>query len=606
MFSADRSWMQKSLVFPFPKVLLLSSSLTMVDAYGDSEVDPILDLSAPLTPIQQETSMLTESLLIDEVEDSDKVKEAHNQLVLLRILGRPYAAESTFWTRTWPLTLLLGGLLGACTAGFLGLVNFLFEQWSSAEDQDHVNSHGKWGWLIVTTAGGLLSALIYQLPGAPKLGVITTMIHDVRELKGRPLETHFVVMASVIALASGAPLGPELAIGAMGSGLATFMAKTLKLDRRTEAGLVQSGLAGSLGGLFLSPIFGVTLVHELSIAGRPVDFLLDTLTASEANVPRDALAHIDHDFMEQVTLGGTAATAAYVVLRMLLPLMSPSSQWFQLVDLGEDVFELWHLAAAIPIGLICCKFGMLLLALMGAFRSLRVAACKSLHVRLNLPKWVGLILFPTIAGLLHGLLSIWNPLLAGTGIGFLRELLRQEITFSTVPWFMATAACKVVSMSMCLGFGLVGGVIFPMIFVGMCVGTAMTHLLPASLTIPCCVCATVGSLVPIPFTLVLYVSFAMSLSVEQIGPVFVATLTAFTLVGGLGTVKKHVEKRIGYVAPEVDLAAWSQVQGAQEDIFQYETLDDEPDGEEDEELTREVRNVVFGSASPGWGTSSRA
>jgi hypothetical protein len=190
-------------------------------------------------------------------------------------------------------------------------------------------------------------------------------------------------------------------------------------------------------------------------------------------------------------------------------------------------------------------------------------------------------------------------------MGFLRELLQQEVTFSNVPWFMATAACKVLSISMCLGFGLVGGVIFPMIFVGMSVGMATSHLLPATLTIPCCICASVGSLVPIPFTLVFYVSFAMSLSVEQIGPVFVSTFAAFTLVGGLGTMKKHGEKRVGYIAPEVDVAAWSQVQGAQEVTFQYETLDNEPE-EDDEELTREVRNVLFGSASPGWGTSSRA
>jgi tetrahydromethanopterin S-methyltransferase subunit F len=41
------------------------------------------------------------------------------------------------------------------------------------------------------------------------------------------------------------------------------------MDRRTEAGLVQTGLAGSLGGLLLSPILGVTLLHELSVTRAP-------------------------------------------------------------------------------------------------------------------------------------------------------------------------------------------------------------------------------------------------------------------------------------------------------------------------------------------------
>lgn len=564
---------------------------------GSSDIDPLLNLSTPLTPIRQEASMLSNSLLIDQQNVSDTAKEAHNRLILLRVLGRPYASESIFWTRAFPLSLLLGGLLGVCTAGVLGLVQFLLELWFTAADQE-VKSHGKWSWLVITAAGGFLSAVVLQFPGAPKVGLIRTMVHDVRDLKGYPLEMYFVVLTSVIGLASGAPLGPELAIGALGSGLAALLAQILQLDRRTEAGLVQSGLAGSLGCLFLSPILGVTLVHELSVAGRPVDLLLDILTAAEVSVPRDELAHVDHDFMEQVTLSGTAATAAYVVMRILLPLISPSSQWFQVMNLGEDDFELWHLAAAIPIGFVCGKLGILAAALISAFRSLRVSVVEVLHSRYKCPKWVGLLLFSTIAGVLHGLLSVWNPLLAGTGMDFAREMLRQEVDFSSVPWFMGSAACKVLSMSLCLGFGLVGGPIFPMAFAGLCVGVATTPLLPASMAIPCCICATVGSFVPIPFTIVFYISFAMSLSVNQIGPVFVATFVAFSLVGGLGTVKHYGEKRLGYVAPEVDLTMWSQPQDVADDTFQYEAFDEE-DEDDDDNFTREVRNAVFGNISPG-------
>jgi hypothetical protein len=61
--------------------------------------------------------------------------------------------------------------------------------------------------------------------------------------------------------------------------------------------------------------------------------------------------------MEQVTLGGTAATGAYVVSRLLLS--HAASDWGKVMDLGEDVFEYWHLAAAIPIGLVCGVTGML-------------------------------------------------------------------------------------------------------------------------------------------------------------------------------------------------------------------------------------------------------
>lgn len=566
------------------------------DMSGNDTEDPLLDLPVPLTPIQHHSSLITASLITEE-DNSQDDQEIENQLVFLRILGRPYAAEAVFWTKAWPLSLIQGALLGLCTAGFITIVHLLLDQWFAAPD---LRSHGEMWWLMITSAGGFLSAVTLLFPGAPRRGSIRTSFHDIRDLKGHAFETPYMVASSLIVLATGAPLGPELAIGAMGSGLAAFLASHIKLNRRTEAGLVHTGLVGSLGGLFLSPILGVMLVHELSVAGRPADLLLDTVAGSEINAPRDFRVHRDHDLMEQVTLGGTAATAAYVVLRLLAPYTS--SEWCQVMDLGEDIFELWHLAAAIPIGLVCGIAGMLAVSLIGVFQSVRVATCDALHEQLKFPKWVGIMLFPALGGVIHGLLSIWNPFLVGSGMRFISDLLQQEVTVTDAPWLVATATCKIVSMSICIGFGLVGGPVFPMVFVGLCLGMAMTPMLPISLAVPCCMCATVGSFVPVPFTLVFYIAFSMSLSVNQIGPVFVATFVAFSFVGGLGIIKKLGEQRLSYVAPEVDLRHWQQPQGEyveEDDIFQYDALDEELD-ENEEELAREVRNAVFGNATPMW------
>jgi hypothetical protein len=94
----------------------------------------------------------------------------------------------------------------------------------------------------------------------------------------------------------------------------------------------------------------------------------------------------------------------------------------------------------------------------------------------------------------------------------------------------------------------------------------------------------------------------MSLSVNQIGPVFVATFVAFTFVGGLGIIKRLGERRLGYVAPDFDLSQWEQPQGTggeDDDIFQYEAVNEDLDDDE-EEFAQEVRNAVFGDTNPMW------
>lgn len=374
-------------------------------------------------------------------------------------------------------------------------------------------------------------------------------------------------------LASGAPLGPEMAIGAMGSGLASFIAKQLKVSRRTEAAWVFSGMAGSLGGLFPSPILGVTLVHELSVAGRPNGMTLDAVVAKEKKHEEVAVEIVDHDFMEQVTLAGTAAITAYLVLHGLLPKSIP---WGHVIEIGND-YHTWHLAAAIPLGIVCGLASSLALIMLGAFRTIRAKVCEALEEKLGAPKWIGRLLFPTLAGTLHGLLAVSNPYLVGSGIPFVTELIENRDSMK-IGWLILMAFCKALSMSLSLGFGLVGGPLFPMVFVGLCIGLAFSSIFPVSLAVPCCMCATV-IFVPIPFTLVFFVAMALSLSVQQMTPIFVSTFVAYTITGGLGFVRRLGERRLG-------------IRSFGDDLMIFE---DEPS---DQSLLRGIRNAIFGGGVP--------
>lgn len=367
-----------------------------------------------------------------------------------------------------------------------------------------------------------------------------------------------------------------MAIGAMASGLASCVAAVLKVDRRTEAAWVFSAMAGSLGVLFPSPILGVTLAHELSVVGRPDGMTLDAIVDKENENENDreisTKSAVDHDFMEQVTLAGTAATCAYIVLHLFPNTM----QWNHVIEIDND-YHMFHLALAIPLGMLCGLVTSLALILLGVFRSVRGKACEILEEKLGAPKWVGRLLFPTLAGVLHGLLAVWNPFLVSSGIPFVGNLIQNRAS-KRPGWLFLMALCKALSMSLCLGFGLVGGPLIPMAFVGLCIGLACSFLIPLSLALPCCMCATVGAFVPIPFTLVVCVALALSLTAEQMGPVFVATFVAYASTGGLGVIRGMGERRLGHFALGDDLIGF--------------VGDDRPS---DYSILQGIRYTIFGS-----------
>ncbi len=509
---------------------------------------------------------LEEQVQEESVETADCETEV--QLVALCILGKP--VPRTFWFRDWPVAALLGAILGMLTLGFLTAVHGGLHLWFKLPDNGDAP---KFWWLAVTTGGGFICSILLLIPQAPSVGTIRTMYHDAIDLKGYPVQALFSVFACFVCLVTGSPLGPEMALGAIASGLASFAATKLCVNRRTEAAWVFSSMAGSLGGLFPSPILGVTLVHELSVAGRPNGMTLDAIVSKE-NLANEAV--VDHDFMEQVTLAGTAAITAHVVLHSLLPKNIPFGN---VIEIGND-YHAWYLAAAVPLGIVCGLVASLALILLGIFRTIRVQVCNILEEKVGAPKWIGRVLFPTLAGTLHGLLAISNPYLVGSGVPFVAQLIENRESIK-VGSLVLMAFCKIVSMSLCLGFGLVGGPLFPMVFVGLCVGLAFSSIFPVSLAVPCCACATV-IFVPIPFTLVLYVAMALSLTVPQITPVFIATFVSYTVVGGLGIVRRLGERRLGVHRPEFD----------GDDLISFEE-----NARSDQSVLRGVRQAIFGGNS---------
>ena len=118
----------------------------------------------------------------DSVE-SESDRERDLQVVLVGILGKPYADNTNFWCKLLPLSLLAGALMGVTTLLYQGSLQVLFHLWHP--DAQTQRDSGEWKWLFLTSFGALGSALILLFPKAPNPGSVRNLFHDVNDLKVR-------------------------------------------------------------------------------------------------------------------------------------------------------------------------------------------------------------------------------------------------------------------------------------------------------------------------------------------------------------------------------------------------------------------------------------
>ena len=99
------------------------------------------------------------------------------------------------------------------------------------------------------------------------------------------------------------------------------------------------------------------------------------------------------------------------------------------------------------------------------------------------------------------------------------------------------ALAKMVALAGALSFGFIGGPIFPMLFIGATLGSAINLAfpqIPLGLAVGCMMVAVPAVVVPIPLALAVIGILVMGLSATNSLPVVMASLTAFSIAHGLG------------------------------------------------------------------------
>lgn len=496
-------------------------------------------------------------------------------------LPDPYANNKKY-AKDFGQTFLMAvavGIIGVC---FNSIVAWSQHQWwpddYPEEPETVALKSGEWYWVGVTTVAGFLVGLLshFVLPKPHKGFFVQLSIGDVDYSQAPG-----VVLVSIVSLAGGCSLGPECALAFAGGGLAAWYAHLRGWKDSDRSSFVLSGMVAAIGAVFPSPVLSVMLMIEM-------------------NERKDCWDYRGL-YMRSISLLTLAATTSFTIYYAMLEAGWLSINTFlkpinvdgaSRIFLGISTNFIWTdcLTAAV-IGVVAGFIGLLTFIIVGFinknFNRLRnrisATGCHPVLSR---------IIPSTIAGVLIGLLAVAMPLTMGSGAEQLPALVRgsiiaQEIvqfnsnftkpdlsdnfpdldldlgfldrfnvtkldiekyqeSFGARPLLLA-ALGKAVAFGLARGGGFVGGLIFPLIFIGASVGMAASALIPSLpwlLSFTCFFAAVPCSIMPAPISAMGIAAFTLAIGPYETAPIFTAAVVSHLTVLGSGVFQKIVPSRL--------------------------------------------------------------
>jgi H+/Cl- antiporter ClcA len=396
-----------------------------------------------------------------------------------------------YWQRLgWGV---LVGLLSAIGAFiFIGLMNLgIGLIWPNPPGWEPFS--GSWMIAVIMTVFGFLVGVVHKFTSAAELDVFEAVNEG--RLDPRPVPAS--LLASMLSLIGGFSLGPEVPTGMLAAGLGTWLSDRRKLDAETTRTNVLSGVSAAYAGLFSSPFAILTMMLESSHMQTAVYYGTLLITGLAAAI----------GFSLFFWIGGDTFSS-------LLGLVEP------------PVYDLsvWHIVMGIIFGIIGVPIAIVFL-LMAKLLGRLVAPLNSRPVVRG-----------TLGGLLLGLLGMALPITLFLGTAGLSTTTQDAAEIGVVLLIVFVLA-KMLALSGALSFGFIGGPIFPLLFIGATLGSAINLIfpqIPLGLAVGCMMAAVPAAIVPIPLTLAVIVILIAGLSPMNSIPVVMSALLAFSIPHGLG------------------------------------------------------------------------
>jgi len=345
---------------------------------------------------------------------------------------------------------------------------------------------GHWWWIPLTTLGGLIVSFLRKIWKVPEyVPSPIKLAHDAWVDPGTVIPW---VIISAISLIAGASLGPFFGLAVMGGGVGSWLVTRLEQQDEEEAKheYTLTGMSGTMGAAFTSPLFAAILASELSPTEERnyVTAFIPTLFAATIGFV--------------IYFGVTGET---MLNRYFLPTYE---------------FRFVH----VLMGLLLGALAAFILILFALIKKLVSAAFS----RIGNPLVLG-----AVGGALIGLIAFALPLTATSGSSQLTTELEISTTLGTT-FLVAILIAKMFAVALSQSSGFLGGVVFPIIFVGGTAGVLVNNIfpdVPIALSVGALLAAVPGAFLGAPVSLILIAAGTVGLEASALVPICIAVVTSY-------------------------------------------------------------------------------
>ena len=235
--------------------------------------------------------------------------------------------------------------------------------------------------------------------------------------------------AALVSLSAGAPVGQYGPLVNFGASIASFLSQITRVKMIPPDVLMSCGVAAAISAGFNAPIGGIIFAHEAVLRHFSLSALLPIAIASTISAAFGTWA-----------FGGAPLFSLNLDAPDLLPL----------------------LPSLVLSGFV---FGIVALIYMRMIFMFAAISAKS---------GTGYLPLALIAALVTGAFGIFYPEVLGLGVDVIFSFINHDLSVKLI---LILLGLKILLTTLCIGFGVFGGVFSPALFIGAATGQVMSNLL---------------------------------------------------------------------------------------------------------------------------------
>ncbi len=291
-------------------------------------------------------------------------------------------------------------------------------------------------WIFMLPALGaataiILSRNIFKESGGHGVGEVIAKV-GLKQGIIRPISMISALLTSLLTIASGGSAGPESPVVVSGSSMGSNLSRLLRMSGQSRMTLIGCGAAGSISAIFNAPVTGMIFAVEI-ILGEWTPYNL---------IP--------------IAISSVVATQTSRILEGNIIPFGEQFPPMSFADLGISVF------LAILTSLISVAF----------VRSIRQVG--SISTSISSSPWMR----AALGGLAVGLVGLVFPLALGEGYKSIRMAIHGNMP-TGVMFIAALVVARVLTTSLTLGSGGLGGIFAPCLVIGSLFGVFFHRTLSA-------------------------------------------------------------------------------------------------------------------------------